>query len=209
MKVLLLNGSPHEKGCTATALQEVAGALEKCGVEWEIFWIGNQPVRGCIGCGGCAKRGDGFCVFEDDRVNTAIAKARQSDGFVFGSPVHYAAASGSVTGFLDRMFYAGKSAFEFKPGAAVVSCRRAGSTAALDQLNKYFTISNMLLVGSQYWNMVHGNTPAEVRQDKEGLQTMRSLGRNMAWILGCIELGKAAGLPFPEQEKRQSTNFIR
>lgn len=142
-------------------------------------------------------------------MNTAICEGPAKRRLCVRLSGAYAAASGSVTGFLDRMFYAGKSAFEFKPGAAVVSCRRAGSTAALDQLNKYFTISNMLLVGSQYWNMVHGNTPAEVRQDKEGLQTMRSLGRNMAWILGCIELGKAAGLPFPEQEKRQSTNFIR
>lgn len=209
MKVLLINGSPHEKGCTAAALQEVAAALEHCGVEAQLFWIGNQPVRGCIGCGGCAKQGKGDCVFGEDGVNAALQIARECDGFVFGSPVHYASASGAATSFLDRLFYSGKGAFEFKPGAAVVSCRRAGSTAALDQLNKYFTISNMLLVGSQYWNMVHGNTPAEVRQDKEGMQTMRMLGRNMAWILGCIELGKAAGLPYPEKEKRQSTNFIR
>ncbi len=206
MNVLLINGSPHEKGCTDTALREVAGELERSGVRTRIFWIGKGPVRGCIGCGGCA--GKGRCVFDDDRVNEALALAQDADGFVFGSPVHYAAAGGAMTAFLDRFFYAGRG-FALKPGAAVVSCRRAGTTAALDQLNKYFTISQMPVVSSQYWNMVHGNTPDEVRADLEGMQIMRTLGRNMAWLLRCIEAGRAAGVPAPEQEPRERTNFIR
>ena len=206
MNVLLINGSPHEKGCTDTALREVAGELERSGVRTRIFWIGRGPVRGCIGCGGCA--GKGRCVFDDDPVNEALALAQYADGFVFGSPVHYAAAGGAMTAFLDRFFYAGRG-FALKPGAAVVSCRRAGTTAALDQLNKYFTISQMPVVSSQYWNMVHGNTPDEVRADLEGMQIMRTLGRNMAWLLRCIEAGRAAGVPAPEQEARVRTNFIR
>ncbi len=208
MKVLLINGSPNEKGCTYTALCEVAGELNRAGVDTQIFHVGKQPVRGCIGCGGCARAGRGRCVFGDDRVNEALALAEEADGFVFGSPVHYAAASGMATSFLDRFFYAGRG-FARKPGAAVVSCRRGGASAAFDQLNKYFTISQMPIVSSQYWNMVHGNTPEEVKQDLEGLQTLRTLGRNMAWLLRCIEAGRAAGVPEPEQEPKLRTNFIR
>ena len=144
MKVLLINGSPHKNGCTFTALSEIAKTLQECGVDSEIFHIGAAPIRGCMGCGGCA--GKGKCIYEDT-VNTAIEKAAEADGFIFGSPVHYASAGGGITSFLDRMFYAGKSSMVYKPGAAVASCRRAGSTATLDQLNKYFTISNMPLVG--------------------------------------------------------------
>ena len=206
MKVLLINGSPHEKGCTYTALSEIASELKECGIDSEIFHVGTAPVRGCMGCGGCA--GKGRCIFEDT-VNTAIEKASRADGFIFGSPVHYASAGGAVTSFLDRMFYAGKANMVYKPGAAVASCRRAGSTATLDQLNKYFTISNMPLVGSSYWNMVHGNTPEEVLQDKEGLQTMRNLARNMAWLLHCIEAGKKAGIAVPLPETGNTTNCIR
>lgn len=206
MKVLLLNGSPHDKGCTYTALCEVAGALEKNGVEAEIFQIGTTPVSGCRACGACGKLG--HCVI-DDKVNEFVQKARGADGFVFGSPVYYASASGQIASFLDRPFYSGGSAFEGKPGAAVVSCRRAGSTASLDQLNKYFTICGMPVVSSRYWNMVHGNTPDEVRQDEEGLQIMRTLGNNMAWLLKCIELGRKNGISFPEKEAPQRTNFIR
>lgn len=206
MKVLLINGSPKKEGCTYTALCEVAKEIEKAGIETEIFHIGNEPIRGCIGCGGCSK--NSRCVFNDDTVNAALEKAKEADGFIFGSPVHYAAASGMITSFLDRFFYAG-NVFEYKPGASVVSCRRGGATAAFDQLNKYFTISNMPIVPSQYWNMVHGNTPAEVLQDLEGLQTMRTLGKNMAWLLKSIEAGKKAGLSLPEKEIRQRTNFIR
>lgn len=206
MKVLLINGSPRPKGCTYTALCEVAKELEKENIETEIFHVGNKPIRGCTACGGCSKNNK--CVFDDDTVNIALEKARHADGFVFGSPVHYAGASGQITSFLDRFFYAG-SGFEYKPGAAVVSCRRGGSTAAFEQLNKYFTISNMPIVSSQYWNMVHGNTPDEVRQDLEGMQTMRTLGKNMAWLLKSIQAGREAGIALPEKEPRAVTNFIR
>ncbi len=206
MKILLLNGSPHPHGCTFTALSEVAGALEKNGIETEIFQIGNQPISGCIACGKC--RDTGKCVISDG-VNDFVEKAKSADGFVFGSPVYYASASGQISSFLDRAFYGKSAIFEGKPGAAVVSCRRAGSTASLDQLNKYFTISGMPVVSSRYWNMVHGNTPEEVVQDKEGMQVMRTLGNNMAWLLKCIELGKAQGVSFPEKEPAQKTNFIR
>ncbi len=208
MKVLLINGSPNEKGCTYTALCEVAKALEKARIDTEIFQVGKKSVRGCIGCGGCARAGKGRCVFDDDGVNAALDLAEGADGFVFGSPVHYAAASGMMTAFLDRFFYAGRG-FARKPGAVVVSCRRGGASAAFDQLNKYFTISQMPIVSSQYWNMVHGNTPDEVRQDLEGLQTMRTLGRNMAWLMRCIEAGRAAGIEEPEAESKLRTNFIR
>ena len=207
MKVLLINGSPKSKGCTYTALCEVAKELEKENIEAEIFHVGNQPIRGCMACGGCSN-GSEKCVFNDDTVNIALEKAKEADGFIFGSPVHYAAASGMITSFLDRFFYAG-NCFQYKPGAAIVSCRRGGATAAFDQLNKYFTISNMPIVSSQYWNMVHGNTPEEVKQDLEGMQTMRLLGKNMAWLLNSIEAGKRTGITLPERESRAVTNFIR
>lgn len=207
MKVLLINGSPKAKGCTYTALTEIAKELEKENIEAEIFHVGSKPIRGCMACGGCSKT-DGMCVFNDDTVNEALEKAKEADGFIFGSPVHYASASGAITSFLDRFFYAGNG-FQYKPGAAIVSCRRGGSTAAFEQLNKYFTISNMPIVSSQYWNMVHGNTPEEVKQDLEGMQTMRMLGRNMAWLLKSIKAGKEAGISLPEKEPRAVTNFIR
>lgn len=207
MKVLLINGSPKAKGCTYTALTEIAKELEKENIEAEIFHVGNKPIRGCTACGGCSKT-DGICVFNDDTVNEALEKAKKADGFIFGSPVHYAGASGAITSFLDRFFYAGNG-FQYKPGAAIVSCRRGGSTAAFEQLNKYFTISNMPIVSSQYWNMVHGNTPEEVKQDLEGMQTMRTLGKNMAWLLKSIQAGKEAGISLPEKEPRAVTNFIR
>jgi len=208
MKVLLINGSPKKNGCTYTALSEVAQEIEKAGIETELFHIGNQPIRGCIGCNHCKTSQSGKCVFDNDAVNLVLEKAKDADGFIFGSPVHYAAASGMMTSLLDRVFYAG-NVFEYKPGAAVVSCRRGGATAALDQLNKYFTISNMPLVSSQYWNMVHGNTPQEVVQDLEGMQVMRMLGKNMAWLLKSIEAGKSNGIALPEKEEPQRTNFIR
>lgn len=206
MKVLLLNGSPKANGCTYTALCEVAGALEKNGIETEIVQVGTAPIAGCIGCGACIKTGR---CFMEDGVNEFVEKAKQADGFVFGSPVHYAAASGAVTSFLDRAFYGKSAAFAGKPGAAIVSCRRGGAASAFDQLNKYFTISNMPIVSSQYWNQVHGNTPEQVRCDEEGMQTMRTLGNNMAWLLKCIEAGKEAGITFPEREPALKTNFIR
>lgn len=206
MKVILVNGSPKKNGCTYTALTEVAGALGKNGIETEIFHVGNKPLAGCMGCGACLKTGK---CFMDDTVNEFVEKAKEADGFVFGSPVHYAAASGAITSFLDRAFYGKGSVFAGKPGASVVSCRRGGASAAFDQLNKYFTISSMPVVSSQYWNQVHGTTPEEVRQDEEGMRTMRTLGNNMAWLLKCIELGKKEGIPFPESEKKIATNFIR
>ena len=206
MKVILVNGSPKAKGCTYTALREVADTLEKNGIETEIIQVGATAVAGCIGCGVCLKTGECFIA---DGVNEFVKKAKEADGFVFGSPVHYAAASGAMTSFLDRAFYGKSGVFAGKPGAAVVSCRRGGASAAFDQLNKYFTISNMPIVSSQYWNQVHGNTPQEVRQDEEGMQTMRTLGNNMAWLLKCIEAGKTAGITFPEREPALKTNFIR
>lgn len=206
MKVLLVNGSPHEKGCTYTALSEIAKTLGECGVESEIFWVGNKPITGCIACGSCKKTGK---CFANDTVNEFVEKARSADGFVFGSPVHYAAASGSITSFMDRAFYSGKSVLVGKPAATVVSCRRGGASAAFDQLNKYYTISSMPIVSSMYWNQVHGSTPEQVVQDEEGMQTMRVLAKNMAWLLKCIEAGKAAGINFPEGEPKVYTNFIR
>ncbi|MCI8661122.1 MAG: flavodoxin family protein [Lachnospiraceae bacterium] len=206
-RVLLVNGSCNERGCTYTALMEVAGALEKEGVNTEIFQLGREAIRDCIGCGGCRELGR--CVFDDDLVNLFVQKAREADGFVFGTPVYYAHPSGRILSFLDRVFYSGGSAFAWKPGAAVASARRAGTSASLDVLNKYFTISRMPVVSSNYWNMVHGNTPDQVCQDLEGLQVMRGIGQNMAWIIKCIEAGKAAGIESPKPEAKVRTNFIR
>lgn len=206
MKVLLLNGSPHERGCTYTALSEVAGALESCGVQTEILWLGQEAAVGCTGCGACRQLGK--CV-HGGVVNEAAEKAAACDALVVGSPVHYAAASGTVTCFLDRLFYSAGRHLRYKPGAAIVSARRAGTTAALDQLNKYFTINQMPIVSSRYWNMVHGSTPDDVRQDEEGMSVMRTLGHNMAWLLKSIEAGRAAGVPAPVQEPPARTNFIR
>ena len=209
MKVLLINGSPHEKGCTYTALREVADTLEKEGIETEIFHIGNQAIRGCIGCLACSKSGTRRCVFKDDRVNEALDKMQECDGLVVGSPVHYASAGGSITSFLDRMFYAGGSQLRTKVGAAVVSARRAGTTAALDQLQKYFMISGMPIPPSQYWCMVHGSKPEEVHQDEEGMQTMRMLARYMAYMMKSFALARENGLLPPEMENsRMRTNFI-
>lgn len=206
MKVILVNGSPHEKGCTYTALKECAAALEKQGVETEIFWIGTKPLAGCMGCGACRTKGE--CVF-DDSVNCFVEKARSADGFVFGSPVHYASISGGMSSFMDRAFFSGGAALAGKPAAGVVSCRRGGASAAFDALNKYFTINCMPVVSSQYWNQVHGSAPQDVLQDEEGLQTMRTLGNNMAWLIKCIGAGKAAGIEFPQREAPVKTNFIR
>ena len=210
MKVLLVNGSPHEKGCTYTALMEVAGVLENEGIGAEVVWIGNKPLSGCIDCRTCMERKK--CIF-DDKVNEVLAVAQSVDGFIFGTPVHYAAASGAMTSFMDRLFFAdllsGRQSFALKPAAAVVSARRAGTTATFDQLNKYFTISQMPIISSRYWNMVHGATPEDVQKDLEGLQTMRVLAGNMAWILKCKDAGLKAGVPVPVQEENIYTNFIR
>ncbi len=208
MKVLLINGSPKEKGCTYTALLEVETSLEKNEIETEIVHIGKEPIRGCMGCGGCAKAGNGLCVF-DDMVNVIIEKMKEADGVVVGTPVHYAAASGSIAALMDRVCYAGGKQLAFKPGACIASCRRGGASATLDQINKYFGILNMPIVSSNYWNMVHGNTPEEVLKDEEGMQTMRQLGENMAWLLKSVEAGKKAGVPSPTTEPKIRTNYIR
>lgn len=205
MKVLLVNGSPKEKGCTYTALSEIEKVLNSEGIETEIFHIGSKPIAGCMGCGYCRKNGK--CVV-DDVVNEFNNKAVEADGFIFGSPVHYAAASGAITSFMDRVFFSGSS-FSHKPAAAIVSARRGGTTAALDQLNKYFTISQMPVVSSKYWNMVHGACPEDVLKDEEGIQTMRILAKNMSWLLKSIEAGKKAGVEIPEKETVIRTNFIR
>lgn len=207
MKVLLINGSPHEKGCTYTALCEVAGQLQKQGIETELLHIGSGDVRGCAACGGCAQ--SGHCVFNDDRVNEAIDKLSQADGLVIGAPVHYASPAGAMLSFLDRMFFAGSKNFAHKPGACVTSARRARTTASLDVLSKYLTISQMPLVSAHYWPMVHGGSPEEVRQDAEGMQVMRRLGDNMAWLLRCIEAGREKGIEPQCPEQRVFTNFVR
>lgn len=207
MKVLMVNGSSHQ-GCTFTALSEIGKVLEKEGIEWEIFNIGGGPLRDCIGCGGC-KSQDCACVFNDDIANEFLKKAREADGYIFGSPVYFAHPSGRIISLLDRAFVAGKKIFLHKPAACIASARRGGTTATFDVLNKYLTICQMPVVSSSYWNMVHGNTPSEVLEDKEGMQTMRNLGTNMAWLLKCIELAKKNGINPPENEIGVRTNFIR
>jgi len=203
MKVLMLNGSPHEHGCTDSALREVAGALKADGVESEIIWLGTGPQQDCVAC--CSCRKTGRCVF-DDIANTIIEKAQECTGFVFGTPVYYAHPSGRILSVLDRVFYAGGRQFAHKPGAAVVSARRGGTTASFDVMNKYFTIAEMPVVSSSYWNMVHGNCADDVAKDAEGLQTMRNLGHNMAWLMRCIE---ESNCPAPISERAFFTNFIR
>ena len=205
-KILLINGSPHEHGCTYTALKEVAETLAAGGVDSEFVYLGTKPVAGCIACGSCA--GTGRCAF-GDQVNEVLEKLDEYDGIVTGSPVYYAGPSGQICAFLDRLFYASGGRMAGKLAAAVVSCRRGGASAAFDRLNKYFTISNMNVVSSQYWNQVHGKVPEDVRKDKEGLQTMRTLARNIIWNLKNMEAGRAAGVEPPEYEAKEYTNFIR
>lgn len=206
MKVILVNGSPHLKGCTYTGLREIEKILNGEGIETEIFNVGTKPLSGCLGCMKCLETGR--CVINDS-VNEFLEKAEGADGFIFGSPVHFASAGGAITSFMDRVFYGKGKIFRLKPAAAIVSCRRGGATATFDQLNKYFTISSMPVVSSKYWNMIHGNKPEEVFQDEEGLQTLRELGRNMAWLLKCIEAGKNAGIGTPVPEPPVKTNYIR
>lgn len=207
MKVILVNGSPNAQGCTYTALREVSATLEQEGIETELFQVGKKPVSGCIACFKC--RETGRCAIKD-KVNEFIDKAATADGFVFGSPVHFASATGAVTSFMDRAFFApDRTIYSLKPAAAIASARRGGTTATFDQLNKYFTISQMPVISSRYWNMVHGRQPSDVLQDLEGLQTMRVLARNMAWFLRCKEAGAKAGIPLPKQEDPLVTDFIR
>ena len=208
MKVLLINGSSNQTGCTYTALSEIVKVFDAEEIDSEIIQLGNDPIRDCCACWGCRQL-DNQCIFDDDIVNKILNKAKEADGFIFGSPVYYAHPSGRILSVLDRVFYAGSRVFKNKPGAAIVSGRRGGTTASFDVLNKYFSISKMPIVTSQYWNMVHGNTPDEVMQDMEGLQTMRTLAKNMVWLLKCIEAGKKAGVQAPDIEKVIRTNFIR
>ena len=204
MKVLLVNGSPHAKGCTYTALSEAAAALKENDVETDIFWLGTKPVHGCIACNKCAELGK--CVFSDDVCNELLSRMQKADGIIIGSPVYYAGPNGALCAVLDRIFYSAAPTLANKPAAGVVSCRRGGASAAFDRLNKYFMMSRMPVVTSQYWNSVHGTSPDEVRQDLEGLQTMRTLGRNMAWMLKTIE---KTDIGAPEPEPWKATNFIR
>ena len=211
MKVLLFNGSPHKNGCTYTALEEISKTLKEEGIDSEIYQIGTEPILACRACYACGKLGK--CVI-DDKVNDFIDYAKDFDGFIFGSPVHYASACGGITAFLYRAFFAAfKSGrgnyFTHKPGSAIVSARRAGTTAALDQLNKYFMISQMPVISGRYWNMVHGAAPDDFKKDLEGMQNMRILARNMAWHLKCQKAGKDAGIKQPENEDITFTNFIR
>lgn len=204
MKVLLINGSPHKEGNTYIALSEVAKTLRELGDEAEIAWIGNRPVRGCVACGACSKTGK--CAFSDDVMPEILAKAAESDGIVVGSPVYYAGPNGTLCALLDRMFYSGGSKLAYKPAAAVAVCRRGGASATFERLNKYFTINNMPVVPSQYWNSVHGRVPGDALQDLEGLQTMRTLARNMHWMIHSLKDGKKEAAN-PEPAMR--TNFIR
>ncbi len=207
MKVLLVNGSPHPKGSTFHALSQVAGQLEKAGIETHIMQIGSKGIRGCIACGKCADTG--YCIFKDDPVNEGIDLLRAADGLVVGSPVYYAGPNATLCAFLDRVFFLKSAPYAFKSAASVVSCRRGGASASFDRLNKYFTIARMPVVSSQYWNSVHGNNAEEEAQDLEGIQTMRTLGDNMAWLLKCIEAGRKAGINPPVPEPWVATNFIR
>ncbi|MDR1713317.1 MAG: flavodoxin family protein [Coriobacteriales bacterium] len=208
MKALLINGSPNERRCTFTALEQVAKGLEENGVEAEIRWLGREAVRPCLGCGACGETQR--CVFGDeDGVNDLIDSIAAADALVIGSPVYYAGINGSLKAALDRAFFAAGSRFAFKPGGTVVSARRAGTTAALEQLNKYFTISQMPIVGSLYWPMVHGTSADEVLQDAEGVLVAYQLGANTAWLLKCIAAGREAGFEPTQPEQRARTNFIR
>lgn len=207
MRVLFINGSPHVKGCTWRAMVEIARTLNEEGIEINWIHVGTAPVRGCMGCDSCHTSGTGKCIYGDDVVNVAIARMEVCDALIVGSPVHYGAPSGMAVSFLDRMFYA-SGGFAGKPGAAVVTCRRGGSTAALDKLNKYFLMNNMPLVPSSYWNMVHGNTIEEIEQDEEGLMVMRQVGRNLAWMLRSMEAARKKGIDF-EQPDIVRTNFVR
>lgn len=208
MKVLMVNGSPKAHGNTGRALEEIAKTLSTYDIETETFQLGGKPIRDCIGCGRCGELG-GKCVFDDDCLNELIERAKEADGFVFGSPVYYAHPSGRILDALDRAFCANAAAFAHKPGAAVAVARRSGTTATFDVLNKYFSINQMPIVSSTYWNNAHGRVPGESEHDAEGMRTMRNIGHNMAWLLRCIEAGRAAGIEAPEAERGEMTSFIR
>lgn len=207
MKVLMINGSPHEKGCTYTALTVIAEELKNQGIDSEIVWLGNGLIRSCIGCGGC-KAGKG-CVFNDDVLNSIGEKTKTADGYIFGAPVHYASPNGAMIAAMDRLFYSYGSHLRFKPAACIVSARRAGTTASYDVLNKYIGINNMIQVPSTYWNMVHGSKAEEVLKDEEGVCIMRAVGSNMAWLLKLLQSAKGTELEKPVLVPKTKTNFIR
>ena len=211
MKALLINGSPHEKGSTYTALRFVADALEEEGVEAEICQIPKEPVLGCTGCRACHQRDTGRCVFGDDGINAIIEKIEGADALIIGSPVYYAAPNGQLLAVLDRVFFSGRGSFTGKPGAAICVARRAGTTATLDVLQKYFTISGMPIAPATYWPMIHGLDGEEITQDKEGVQSMKMVGKTVAWLLKCLEAGKAAGITYPAVPggEKIMTNFVR
>lgn len=205
MKVLMINGSPEKNSCTNRALTEIANTLKTEGIDSEIIQIGTETIRGCIACGGCEKLGR--CT-QNDIVNKIAERLDEFDAFIVGSPVYYASGNGTVYSFMDRLFYSASHKLKYKPAAAIAVARRAGTTATLDTLNKYFTINQMPVVSSTYWNMVHGFTPADVEKDLEGLQTMRNIAHNMSWLLKCIEAGKKAGMNAPATETGAWTHFI-
>lgn len=206
MNVLMINGSPHENGCTRVALDEIAGELNQQGIDTTMVHIGKKGIPGCTACMGCVNTG--YCIIKDDKVNDCIDLLKAADGFIIGSPVYFAGPNASLCGFLDRMFYQKADPYAFKPAAAITSSRRCGNSASFDRLNKYFTFAQMPIVSSNYWNSIHGNKAEEAKQDVEGLQSMRILGRNMAWLIKCIDSAKAA-IPYPSLEDRTKMNFIR
>jgi len=208
MKVLMLNGSPHPNGCVNRALEEITKVLKNENIDTEIVNLPTTPIRDCIACMKCKENTDNLCIFNDDIVNLIIEKAKTSDAFVFATPVYYAHASGRILSVLDRAFFAGSSAFSHKPSASVASARRAGTVCSVDELNKYFMINEMPIVSSTYWNNVHGMSAEDVEKDLEGLQTMRNLAQNMAWLLKCIQAGKSAGIVCPTADSEHRTNFI-
>lgn len=205
MKVLLVNGGPHPQGCTNRALEEVEKALNEEGIETVNYFIPNTEMHDCIACMSCRQTGQ--CVF-DDAVNEFTAMAQEADGFVFGTPVFFAHPTGKLLSFMDRAFYSAKVNFAHKPSAAITSSRRAGNIVSMDVINKHFGNSEMPIITSNYWNEVHGQKPEEVEKDEEGLATMYALGKNMAWILKCIDAGKKAGIEIPQNVKK-ATNFIK
>ncbi|MCD8040794.1 MAG: flavodoxin family protein [Clostridia bacterium] len=207
MSVIMLNGSPHKEGCTYTALTIIAKELKDQGIDSEIIWLGNEPVRGCTGCMGCKETAK--CIYNDDAVNAIAERLRSAEGYIFGAAVHYASPNGNMVAAMDRLFYSAGRYMKNKPAAAVVSARRAGTTASLEVLNKYITINNMIMVPSTYWNMVHGSRAEDVLKDEEGVSVMRAIGSNMAWLVKLLRSAKGTELESPVAIPKARTNFIR
>ncbi len=207
MKVLMINGSPHKDGCTNKALEIIKDELSLEGIDSEIVWIGTGAIHTCMGCNFC--RDNGRCVYTDDVVNEIGQKVKEADGYIFGSPVHYASPAGAMVALMDRLFWSYGKHMKYKPGAGIVSARRAGTTAAYDVLNKYIGITSMIQVPAPYWNMVHGSAAEEVLEDKEGVSVMKAIGANMAWLLKMLQSVKGTDIELPKQIKKDRTNFIR